>query len=178
MYLKYIYCTSRVVCNSNLYNGTSSNWKADWARFIGKSYSQVVGSNLATAKVKAQQVSSNTTNSLAVKLKACRAKNMRQLTFPTQKKEIRHNSSDRKQKTSRYKSNTISTHSSEFQLPLQNRFESIYPSDLIDPIEEESCKFGKNCKQKFHVRSPVHKQSTECTKVSNDSVCQLILIQE
>ena len=46
----------------------------------------------------------------------------------------------------------------------------IYPSDLKDPIEEESCKFGKNCKQKFHVRSPVHKRSTECTKVSNDSV--------
>ena len=47
---KNIYCTSRVVCNSNLYNGTSSNWKADWSRFIGKSYSQVVGSNLVKAR--------------------------------------------------------------------------------------------------------------------------------
>ena len=85
---KHVYCTSRVVVNSNLYNGTSSNWKADWARFIGKSYSQVVGSNLATAKVKAQQVSTNNTNSLAVKLKTCRAKNVKQRTFLAQKKML------------------------------------------------------------------------------------------
>ena len=91
-----VYCASRVVYNSILYNGTSSNWKADWARFIGKSYSQVMGSNLATAKVKAQHISCNTTNSLAVKPKTCRTKNTTQLTLSIQNKERHHNSSNRK----------------------------------------------------------------------------------
>ena len=144
-----LYCASRIVYNSSLYNGTSSNWKADWARFIGKSYSQFVGSNLATAKVKAQQISSNTTNSLAVKPKTCRTKNMTQLTFSTQKREIQNKSSDRKQKPSRHYPNTINTHSSEFQLPLHNRFESIHLPDPTYPTGEASSKFGKNCTQKY-----------------------------
>ena len=163
------YCASRIVYNSNLYNGTSSNWKADWARFIGKSYSQVVVLNLDTAKVKAQQISSNTKNSLAVKSKTCRAKNMTQLTFLTPKKEIHYNSSDRKQKPCRRYPNTISTHSSEFQLPLQNRFESIHLPDPTYPTSETNCKFEKNCKQTIQ-KSPVHKPSTECTKVFNENV--------
>ena len=164
-----VYCASRIVYNSSLYNGTISNWKADWARFIGKSYSQVVGSNVAAAKVKAQQISSNTTNSLAVKPKTCKTKIMTQLTSSTQKKEIHHNSSDRKQKSSRCYPNTINTHSFEFQLPLHNRFESIYLPDPIYPTSEANSEFGKNGTQKIQ-KSPVHKQSTECTKVFNDTV--------
>ena len=129
--LNSVYCASRVVHNSTLCNVNSSNWKADWARFIGKSDSQVVGSNLATAKVKAQHISCSTTNSLAVKPKTCRTKNKMQLTLSVRNKEKHYNSSDRKQISSRRYPYTIRTHSSEFQIPLRNRFESI---DLPNPI--------------------------------------------
>ena len=40
------YNKSRVVYNSKTINGCSSNWKADWYRLQGKSYAQVVCSNL------------------------------------------------------------------------------------------------------------------------------------
>ena len=144
-----------------MYNGTSSNWKADWGRFIGKSYSQVVGSNLATAKVKAQHISCNTTNNLVVKPKTCRTKNTTQLTLSIQSKERHHNSSYRKQISSRRYPNTIKTHSSEFRIPLQNRFEPIH---LPDPNSEAK-------PEQEILKSPVHKQSTECTEVCNDTIC-------
>ena len=35
-------CKENVVYSKNLKNGCSSNWKADWARFTGKTYAQVV----------------------------------------------------------------------------------------------------------------------------------------
>ena len=96
-----MYCASRVVCNNSSLNGTSSNWKADWAKFIGKSYAQVVGSNLATAKVKAQHISDNTNNTLAVKTETCTTSNQAQLTFSSQKKVSKCNSSDRNRISSR-----------------------------------------------------------------------------
>ena len=48
------FCNKNVVKNykprtvySNLtYNGSSYNWKADWARFVGKTYAKVVLSNV------------------------------------------------------------------------------------------------------------------------------------
>ena len=162
-----MYYATRTVYSNNLCNGTSSNWKADWARFTGKSYAQVVGSNLTT--VKSQQVSSNTTNSLAVKLKTCKAKSMEQHTFLTQKEGVHHNSSTGKQKPFRNYPNTITTHSSDFQLPLQNRFESVYLLDQIYPAKETSGKFDTNSKHKIHVKSPVHKVSAGCRKVSSDN---------
>ena len=144
-----VYCASRVVYNSILYNGTSSNWKADWARFIGKSYSQVVGCN--------------TTNNLVVKPKTCRTKNTTQLTLSIQHKERHHNSSDRKRISSRCYPNTIKTLCSEFRIPLQNRFEPIH---LLDPIYPNS----EAKPEQEILKSPVHKQSTECTEVCNDIV--------
>ena len=164
-----VHRASRIVHNSSLHNGTSSNWKADWARFLGKSYSQVVGSNLVAVKVKAQQISSNTTNSLVVEPKTCKTKIVTQLTFSTQKKEAHRNSSNRKKKSSRGYPNTVNTHNFEFQLPLHNRFESIRLPDPIYPTSEVNSKFGKEGTQKIQ-KSLIHKQSTECIKVFNDIV--------
>ena len=94
---------------------------------------------------------------------------MTQLTFSTQKKEAHRNSSDRKKKSSRGYPNTINTHNFEFQLPLHNRFESIRLPDPIYPASEVNSKFGKNGTQKIQ-KSPIHKQSTECIKVFNNTV--------
>ena len=54
-------------------------------------------------------------------------------------------------------------HRSEFRIPLQNRFQAIQLSDPIHPTSEPKMK-GKT------LQTPIHKQSTECTKVSNDKV--------
>ena len=96
-------------------------------------------------------------------------KSMKQYTFLTQKDRVHHNPSTGKQKTFR-NYHTSTTHNSEFQLPLQNRFESIYLSDLIYPAEETSGKFGINSERKILVMSPVHKVGTECRKVPSDKL--------
>ena len=35
-------CNTRIVYSKDLKNGCSSNWRADWAKFVGKTYAQVV----------------------------------------------------------------------------------------------------------------------------------------
>ena len=102
-----MYYASRTLYSNKVCNGTSSNWKADWARLTGKSYAQVASSNLTKAKVKSPHISRNTVISLANKINAYKAR------------------------------------SSEFQLPLQNRFESIH--------DETSDKFATNNENKIEL---------------------------
>ena len=158
-----VYCASRVVCNSSSLNGTSCNWKADWARFIGKSYAQVVGSNLAKAKVMAQHISDNTNNSSVVETETCKPTNQTQPTFLTQKKVSVGNSSDRSQISSRRYPKNGQIHASDFHIPLHNRFQSIQLPDTTHPTIRPS-------QNKVILKTPVHKQSTKCTKVSDDNV--------
>ena len=42
-----LYNKTRVIYNSVVNNGCSSNWRADWSRLLGRSYAEVVGSNPA-----------------------------------------------------------------------------------------------------------------------------------
>ena len=39
------YTSTRFICNTNVHNGCSSNWRADWSKFLGRTYTQVVSSN-------------------------------------------------------------------------------------------------------------------------------------
>ena len=36
------FCNTRIVHSKNFKNGCSANWRADWAKFVGKTYAQVV----------------------------------------------------------------------------------------------------------------------------------------
>ena len=39
------YTNTRLICNTNVHNGCSSNWRADWSKFVGRTYAEVVSSN-------------------------------------------------------------------------------------------------------------------------------------
>ena len=49
------YCNTRIIHSNDLTNGCSSNWRADWARFVGKTYAQVLKINILAKYVKASQ---------------------------------------------------------------------------------------------------------------------------
>ena len=40
-----VYTKTRVISNYNVHNGCSNNWRADWSKFVGRSYAEVVSSN-------------------------------------------------------------------------------------------------------------------------------------
>ena len=40
-----LYTKTRVICNPDVHNGCSSNWRADWLKFLGRTYAEVVVSN-------------------------------------------------------------------------------------------------------------------------------------
>ena len=42
-----LYNKTKVTHSSNVNNGCISNWKADWYRLLGRSYAEVVSSNLS-----------------------------------------------------------------------------------------------------------------------------------
>ena len=39
------YTNTRFICNTNVHNGCSSNWRADWPKFLSRTYAEFVSSN-------------------------------------------------------------------------------------------------------------------------------------
>ena len=134
------------------------------------SYAHAVGSNLAKTKVEPLKISKNTVNSQANKLNVCRAINVNQPTLLDRREGYSHNSNLRLLNIPQKVSKHCHYSSSEFQIQLQNRYESIHLSDHSDLNEEATAKLSTSKAQTKHKHIPVHKVSTWCKKVPNENI--------
>ena len=122
-----VYTKTRVISNYNVHNGCSNNWRADWSKFVGRSYAEVVSSNpsprLYIENEKVQQV-----NKLPA-TDSCKRKTIYKPTCGsvspvTGKYKIQRRCTVTKQPVSKTTNN-----SAHYCIPVTNRFESLSVHD-------------------------------------------------
>ena len=123
-----LYTKTRVIFNPDVHNGCSSNWRADWSKFLGRTYAEVVGSNPSSSVyIDNNNVKQVAKSSVTV---SCKSKQinrptcMREGTPVTGKYKTQRSGTVTKQPASSYRYS-----SAHFCIPVTNRFESLSVAD-------------------------------------------------
>ena len=132
-----LYTKTRVICRSNLYNGCSSNWRADWPRILGRTYAEVVSSNPSSSVyIDSNKVKLTTKSSVTG---SCRIK---QTNRPTCLPDRSVTGQYKTQRPGTVKKQSVSGYrhsSARFCIPVTNRFESLsVPNENIAGIQIEN----------------------------------------
>ena len=127
------YTDTRLICNTNVHNGCSSNWRADWSKFVGRTYAEVVSSNPSSRSDKnhthVKQVQKFSVIAQCRSTKSTKPTFLRKNTPVTGKDKTQRSYSVSKDPGSGVKSSNA-----HFCIPVTNRFESLSVLDEITLI--------------------------------------------
>ena len=118
------YTNTRLMCNTNVHNGCSSNWRADWPKFVGRTYAEVVCANPSSRSDKnhthVKQVQKFSVIAQCRSTKSTKPTFLRKNTPVTGKEKNQRSYSVSKDPGSGVKSSNA-----HFCIPVTNRFESL-----------------------------------------------------
>ena len=118
------YTNIRLICNTNVHNGCSSNWRAHWSKFVGRTYAEVVSSNPSSRSDKNHTHVKQVQNFSVIA--QCRSTKSTKPTFLRKNTPV--TGKDKTQRTysaSNDPGSGVKSSNAHFCIPVTNRFESL-----------------------------------------------------
>ena len=157
------YINTRLICNNNVHNGCSSNWRADWSKFVGRTYAEVVSSN-PSSKVNKNHTHVNQVPKL-LGMAQCRSQKINTPTYLRKSTPV--TGKDKTQRSYSVTKNPVSgvkNANAHFCIPVTNRFES------LSGLDENNI----NCQLENNNSNVIHKELHKQHKSSEFESSNLI----
>ena len=151
------YTSTRFVYNTNTHNGCSSNWKADWSKFLGRTYAQVVSSNPKSRLDRYSTHVKQITN-LSVTHRGRSNKSKRPTCFSESNPVTARIKTQRPYSVSKHMISGPKHGNAHFCIPVTNRFESL---GVLDE-KNTDCESANNNSNVNYEASQIQYQISEC----------------